>query len=89
MGTREKIKSYLEGSEALLLEPKMFDDAIIGVTERADGGQLVAYDRQRVIEILMGEGMDRDEAEEYYSFNTCGAWAGEGTPIFVDTRWAE
>ena len=45
MSTREKIASYLEGSEALLLEPEIFDDAIIGITERADGGQLVAYDQ--------------------------------------------
>ena len=73
----------------MLLEPEIFDDAIIGVTERADGGQLVAYDRQRVIDILMQQGMDRDEAEEYYSFNTVGAWMGEGTPIFVDARYAE
>ena len=73
----------------MLLEPEIFDDAIIGVTERADGGQLVAYDRQRVIDILMQQGMDRDEAEEYYSFNICGAWMGEGTPCMVDTRWAE
>ena len=89
MSTRQKIQSYLQDSDALLLEPEIFDDAIIGVTERADGGQLVAYDRQRVIDILEAQGMSRDEAEEYYSFNTCGAWVGEGTPIFVDTRWAE
>ena len=86
----KKIKAYLDGTEALLLDPEIFDAAIIGVTERADGNQLVAYDRQRVIEILMGEGMNRDEAEEEYcSKLVAEAWMGEGTPIFIDTRWAE
>ena len=91
MTTREKINDYLQGfgGEALLLEPEMFDEAILGITERGDGTEVVAYDRQLVIEILMREGMEREEAEEYYSFNVVGSWLGDGTPIFVDTRFAE
>ena len=52
---------------------------------------MVAYDRTRCIEILaaLSTGMTRDEAEEYFEFNTAGAWVGHMTPIFVDTRWAE
>jgi len=46
MTTREKISSYLEG--ALFLDPPYFDDAIIGIAERADGMVVVAYDRQRI-----------------------------------------
>jgi hypothetical protein len=29
------------------------------------------------------DGMDYDEAMEFLEFNTLGAWAGEGTPLFL------
>ena len=90
MTTRDKINSYLEGGTALLLEPEMFDDAIIGIAERCGQEPLVAYDRGRCIEIIMADsGCTHEEAEEYYEFNTAGCWAGDGTPIFIDGRFAE
>lgn len=82
--TRDKIASFLEGA----LFADGFDDAILGIAERADGMRVVAYDRQRCIEILMKD-MTREEAEEFFEFNTIGAWVGDMTPVFVDTRWAE
>ena len=51
------------------------------------------YDRKKCIEILAA-GMtvtDEDEqsaeemAEEWFEFNTIGAWVGERTPIFLTT----
>lgn len=91
MTTRDKIQSYLETTEqsAILLEPAIYDDAILGIAEQAGGPVAVAYDRQRCIEINMTMGMDRDEAEEYFEFNTASAYLGEGTPVFIDTRFAE
>ncbi len=90
MSTRAKIQSYLEGEPSLLLEPEMFDDAILGIAERCGQPPLVAYDRERCIEIIMANAScDRAEAEEYYEFNTAGCWVGEGTPIFIDSRYAE
>ena len=62
-----------------------FDDAILGLAERA-GEFLVAYDVEKCIEVLMEQGMDREEAEEYFEFNVVGAYVGENTPIFVDTE---
>ena len=73
----------------MLLDPEAFDDAIIGIARRADGMMVVAYDRQRCIEVLLQDGMDHGEAEEFFEFNTAGAWVGDGTPVFIDTRWAE
>jgi hypothetical protein len=91
MTTRDKIQSYLENADAdaRLLEPAIYDDAILGIAERAGGLCVVAYDRQRCIEINMAMGMDRDEAEEYFEANTACAWVGDGTPVFIDTRFAE
>ena len=89
MSTRKRISNFLDGAGAMLLDPEAFDDAIIGIAHRANGMMVVAYDRQRCIEVLMQDGMDHGEAEEFFEFNTAGAWVGEGTPVFIDTRWAE
>lgn len=59
-----------------------YDDAIIGVVERI-GLEVVCYDLDKVIEILMKQGMDEDDAWEWYQFNMVGAWVGEKTPVFL------
>jgi hypothetical protein len=41
-----------------------------------------------VIDILARD-MPREDAEEFFEFNTIGAWMGDATPVFVDTRPAE
>ena len=77
-----------EIESAIFLEPNTFDEAIIGVAHRFGMDPVVAYDRTIVIDILARE-MTREEAEEFFEFNTIGAWMGDLTPIFVDTRPAE
>lgn len=84
--TRNRIAEIDE--ELLLLEPDTFDEAIIGIAERAGGMMAVAYDRTLCVDILARE-MSREEAEEFFEFNTIGAWMGDRTPVFVDTRVAE
>lgn len=45
------------------------------------------YDREIIIDNLVADGMTYEEAEEFYSVNTSGAWMGENTPCFlVDMR---
>jgi len=40
---------------------------------------------KKVIEILMREdGMDYDEAVEYYQYNILGSWVGEHTPVYLE-----
>lgn len=66
-----------------------FDDAIIGIGERCGQPSLVAYDRDKCIQVLMDrDGMDYEGAVEFFDFNVGGAWVGENTPIFI-TRWEE
>lgn len=66
-----------------------FDDAIIGIGELCGHPSLVAYDRDKCIQVLMDrDGMDYEEAVEFFDFNVAGAWMGENTPIFI-TRWEE
>ena len=60
------------------------DEAIIGHATRCGQPTLAVYDAEKCIEILMSrDGMTREEAEEFFSFNTEGAWVGERTPVFV------
>jgi hypothetical protein len=30
------------------------------------------------------DGMDEEEAWEYYQFNIAGSWVGESTPLFLE-----
>jgi len=65
-----------------------FEEAYIGICERFGQDALAAYDYEKCIRILMDrDGMDEDEAIEYFDFNVIGAWAGEGTPVFI-TRFS-
>lgn len=64
-----------------------FDDAIIGVATRCGQPTVVVYDRAKCIDILTKQGLTLKEtledAEEYFAFNTEGAWMGPRTPAFL------
>tara|TARA_R100000458_G_C8256159_1_gene232286 strand:- start:697 stop:960 length:264 start_codon:yes stop_codon:yes gene_type:complete len=61
------------------------DKAIIGITDGSfDTNIRLVYDIDKCIKILMDrDGMDREEALEFFTFNISGAYVGEGTPIFM------
>lgn len=63
------------------------DEALIGIGSRCGQPDIAAYDVDKVIRILMDrDGMDRDDAVEFFSFNIEGAWVGEQTPIWVRSQ---
>ena len=88
MDIREWIENFNE--EAVTADG--FDDAIIGIGERCGQPSLVAYDRDKCIEILAEQFSDDEDpyttAVEYFDFNVVGAWVGESTPIFI-TLWQD
>ncbi len=61
-------------------DDKRFDDAIIGVDEN---NSRIVYDIDEVINILIMEGMDVNEAIEFYEYNISGSYVGEKTPVFM------
>jgi hypothetical protein len=62
-----------------------FNDAIIGLCHRAGGNTVIAYDIDKVIEILVVEhDMSIEEAVEYAEFNVFSAYVGENTPVFIE-----
>ena len=76
---KEHLMEILAEEECLLADG--FNDAIVGVTY---GANVVAvYDIDRVIEILVEEGMDYDDAVEHVDFNIVGSYVGEKTPMFM------
>lgn len=78
--TPEEISEYNE--DALILEG--FDEAIIGLAERINLGPVVAYDVNKIYEILMNKhNMSYEEAIEYFNFNIIGAWMGDFTPVYI------
>jgi len=80
-----RFAAYLGDSEdALLMEPRSeYDDCIIGVGARYNDGPLAIYSVERVLKVLMQDGMDEEEAQEWFDFNIIGAWLGAGTPIYM------
>ena len=83
---RLNIREYLEPMfEGLLyLSEPEFDAAIVGVADRIGMETVVVYDTSKVIDILCErDGMDREQATEFYEFNIIGAYVGERTPMFI------
>ncbi len=60
-----------------------YDDCIVGVVERFGQSPIVCYDREKVIAANMKDGMDYEEAVEFFEFNQIGAWLGDSTPCFL------
>jgi hypothetical protein len=77
--------------EALLLEPRsVYDTALVDVTDdpqdqwpRPDKVWIAVYDEQKCVEaIKIWMDCSDEDAWDWFSFNTSGAWVGEGTPTF-------
>jgi hypothetical protein len=68
-----------------------FEVAFLGVA-RQFNTPFAVYDRIKCLAILMDQGMDLSDAEEYMAFNTEGAWVGKNTPAFLHPspdEWAQ
>jgi hypothetical protein len=68
-------------SEALTADG--FEDALIGFGTQHNT-ELAVYDFEKCVQVLIDrDGMSDEEAREFLEFNTCGAWVGKNTPVFV------
>ena len=73
----DRIMEWFPEEEIILADG--FDKAIIGVS---NNDMRVIYSKSLCIDILMSQGMDEDEALEYFEYNVSGAYVGEKTPIW-------
>lgn len=83
MTIRERVEQIVleENPNALFLDG--FDDAIVGIVRRINLC-LVAYNGKKCIEILMEQGMEYEDACDYFTFNVSGSYVGEHTPVFIE-----
>jgi len=82
MSLKEKLDEYIGDDYSILLADGL-DEAFIGIGWQFNT-PLAMYDRDKCIEILESQGMTPEEAQEYFYFNTQGAYVGEQTPVFVE-----
>jgi hypothetical protein len=75
------MKNILKNYEDLLIAVG-YDDAIVGVSSK----EIVVYSINKIVEILMAEGMTDEEALEFFEYNIEGSYVGEKTPIYM---WVE
>lgn len=70
---------------AILLDG--LESAIVGIVEEFGNGPRVMYSKDAIIDILCRrDEMTEEEAEEFYSFNILGLYAGEQNAIFLTTK---
>lgn len=83
--SKERIEELLSNADpkALRLEPaSTFDEAIIGLSSEG----LIVYSESKILMSLQeNDGMDYEEALEFYEYNTVRgiAYAGKKAPIIV------
>jgi hypothetical protein len=81
---RPDITQWIEELNPEALTADGFEEAIIGVAERCGCPSLVVYDAERCIDILVArDGMERDEALDFFYCNTLGSYVGPHTPLFL------
>lgn len=69
------------GPDAVLWDS--FEKAIVGYAYRCGMDPVALYDRRKCIESLIDGGLDEESAEEFFSFNVEGCFAGPGTPMIA------
>jgi len=85
---RDQVVTWIEEAgyedEGILLADG-YEDAFIGVGVSAGRKPVAIYDIDLCVEVLMQrDGMSYEEAEEFFSFNTLGAYVGDQTPLYIN-----
>jgi len=70
--------------ESLVL-PAVFNSAILGMVSRCGMEDIVCYDYNKVIYLLIKrDGLSHEEAVEHFEFNIIGSYVGDYTPCFLN-----
>lgn len=81
MSKNETIRSRVADVNPEALFADGFDDAVIGIDSK---DMRVVYDYDRMVRILMEQGMDELTANEHLEYNVLGSYMGDMTPIYID-----
>jgi len=80
MSNIEKIEEQFPDLE--ILQADGFDRAIIGLEPLS--GKLI-YDINKMVDILLEDGLSETDAIEHLDFNVLNAYVGEKTPLYIHT----
>ncbi len=87
MTFQETLLSRIEDQNPEAKKADGFDAAIIGIGYTACKSPVLVYSYEKCIEILESrDGMDHDDAVEFFDFNVQDAYVGEGTPMFMQSE---
>jgi hypothetical protein len=87
--TRDEIVNWVSQYPDEVMLADGFEDAFLGVCEIFGRSPVVAYDKDKCIEVLVErDGMEYEEAVEFFDFNVAGAWVGDSTPVYL-TLWGK
>ena len=81
---RKDIEDLYSADEPEMLFADGYDSAIEGVVWDGERTRVV-YTTEKILAILMEQGMTYDEASEYFDFNVAGSHVGVYTPVYLET----
>jgi hypothetical protein len=85
---RPAIEGLVGDDETPPLLASGLEGALVGIVRdrwRLNGDPIAVYDRAKCIEILAKDlDTSLEEAEEYFEYNTAGAYMGSSTPMFLE-----
>jgi len=67
------------------LQADGWEDAFIGYVERANQPPTACYDKQKIIDMAVKDGVSKEQAVEYFEHNINGAYVGKYTPFYITT----
>ncbi len=64
-----------------------FEEALVGIGRRFNSPYVAVYDYNKCLHVLMErDSMSLTYAIDFMEYNVVGAWMGESTPIFIESR---
>jgi hypothetical protein len=82
MTTIEADKLLKEREESVMFADGL-EEAFIGIGYQ-NYSPVAIYSKSKAIQCFIKEGMNEDQAYEYFDYNVAGAYVGEATPIFLE-----
>lgn len=84
--TRNEVERWAEENDVTLVILDGLDDAIVGIASDGLECPKVVYSKSKVVDALVSDGMTRDEALDWYCYNTLRSlpYMGKEAPIFLE-----
>ena len=82
MTTVEADKLLKEREESVVFADGL-EEAFIGIGYQFND-PIAIYSKKKAIQYFVEQGMDEEQAYEYFDYNVIGSYVGEQTPIFLE-----